>query len=398
MVGPHFSFSLDREQGGARAGRIRTPHGAVATPAFLPVATQASVKALTPQEVAGVGAGMVLCNAYHLAMRPGVETVAGLGGLHRFMGWNGPILTDSGGFQAFSMGALRRVDDQGINFRSHLDGSERYLSPESAMENQRRLGADIIMCLDQCIAFGADKEPVAQAMERTHRWAEACYRRHSASQAGNTQETRGQALFGIVQGGAFDDLREESARFITSIPFSGYAIGGLAVGESKAQMYHTTAQVAGLLPADKPRYLMGVGSPEDLVECVVRGVDMFDCVLPTRLGRNGAVFTRRGRLDITKGQFKDHSGPLEDGCDCYTCGHFSAAYLWHLFRAKELLGLRLASIHNLRFILRLMAEIRRSIIEGSFDRYRLEFFESYSPTDEAARNEQKGQWLQARGA
>ena len=397
MPGQHFSFSVNHEQGGGRAGEIQTPHGSVTTPVFMPVATQASVKTLTPQEVTEVGAGMVLSNAYHLALRPGVETVQRLGGLHRFMGWNGPILTDSGGFQAFSMGALRRVDDEGIHFRSHLDGSEHYLTPELATENQQRLGADIIMCLDQCIAFGADRGPVAQAMDRTHRWAEACYLRHSASQTGKTSETQDQALFGIIQGGTFDDLRQESARFITSIPFSGYAIGGLAVGESKSQMYDTTAQVAALLPQNKPRYLMGVGSPEDLVECVARGVDMFDCVLPTRLGRNGAVFTRKGRLDVTKREFMEQSGALEPDCDCYTCGHFSAAYLWHLFRAKELLGPRLASIHNLRFFLRLMAEMRQSIIEGRFDQFRQEFAKCYRPTDSAARQKQKGQWLKARG-
>lgn len=397
MPGTPFSFQLSHEHAGARAGEIRTPHGSVATPAFMSVATQASVKTLTPEEVSAVGAHIVLCNAYHLFLRPGVETVRRLGGLHRFMGWSGPILTDSGGFQAFSMGALRRVDDQGIHFRSHLDGSEHYLSPQLATENQQRLGADIIMCLDQCIAFGADRKPVLQAMDRTHRWAKACYLSHSASQSDKSPGTEDQALFGIVQGGTFEDLRQESARFITSIPFQGYAIGGLAVGESKAQMYRTTGQVAALLPQDKPRYLMGVGSPEDLVECVAQGVDMFDCVLPTRLGRHGAVFTSSGRLDITKGRFMEQSGALENGCDCYTCCHFSAAYLCHLFRAKELLGPRLATIHNLRFILRLMAEMRQSIIEGRFDRFRQEFAQTYRPTNEEARQEQKSQWLSARG-
>ena len=344
---------------------------------------------------------MVLCNAYHLYLRPGVDTVQDLGRLHRFMGWSGPILTDSGGFQAYSMGALRRIDDQGINFRFHLDGSEHFLSPELATQNQERLGADIIMCLDQCIAFGADRKSVTQAMERTHRWAEVCYQSHAASQSDSRSGEADQALFGIVQGGTFEDLRQESARFISEIPFSGYAIGGLAVGESKAEMYRTTGQVATLLPQDKPRYLMGVGSPEDLVECVAQGVDMFDCTLPTRLGRNGALFTRRGRIDITKrGQMEqmEHSEPVEKDCDCYTCCHFSTGYLLHLFKAKELLGPRLASIHNLRFIFRLMEEMRQAIAEGRFEAFRQEFTQTYQPTNEAARQEQKSRWLKARGA
>ena len=387
-----FSFRVEHNQGGARVGEVHTPHGSLATPAFMPVGTQAAVKALSPEEVTAVGVEMLLCNAYHLYLRPGVETVHRLGGVHRFMGWSGPILTDSGGFQVFSMGALRRVDDDGVLFRSHLDGREHFFSPELATANQARLGADIIMCLDQCIAYGAGKEEVRQAMERTHRWAESCYRRHSASETSGSQ-----ALFGIVQGGVFEDLRKESARHITSIPFQGYAIGGLAVGESKAQMYETTRQVTALLPKDRPRYLVGVGSPEDLVECAAWGVDLFDCVLPTRVARHGALFTKHGRLDITKQRFVDQSGPVDPDCDCYACRNFSAAYLCHLFRSKELLGPRLASIHNLRFIMRLMADLRRSIVEGRFEVFRREFGETYRPTDEAARREQKARWLEARG-
>ncbi len=392
MAESEFSFRLKHTQGGGRVGEFTTPHGRVATPAFLPVATQGTVKGLTPDEVAALGAQMVLGNAYHLYLRPGVETVSRLGGLHRFMGWPGPILTDSGGFQAFSMAALRKVDDGGIRFRSHLDGSEHWFSPELATANQERLGADIIMCLDQCIAHGVSKDEVRRAMERTHRWAQVCYRSHLASETAGSQ-----ALFGIVQGGAFDDLRDESIRFITSIPFQGYAIGGLAVGESKDQMYEITRQVAGQLPPDKPRYLMGVGSPEDLVECVARGVDMFDCALPTRVARNGALYTLSGRVDISKRRFAEWTGPLEEECDCYTCRHFSAAYLSHLFRAKELLGLRLASIHNLRFIVRLMVEVRAAIGEGRFDRFRQDFRSTYRPTDEAARQSQKKRWLETRG-
>jgi queuine tRNA-ribosyltransferase len=387
-----FSFQVKHTQGQVRVGEFTTPHGRVATPAFMPVATQATVKTLTPDEVMSLGAEIVLCNAYHLYLRPGVATVQGLGGLHRFMGWPRPILTDSGGFQAFSMGALRRIDAQGIQFRSHIDGSEHQFTPELATANQEGLGADIIMCLDQCIAYGSSKDEVHHAMERTHRWAEACYCAHDASESAGRQ-----ALFGIVQGGTFLDLRDESTQYITDIPFDGYAIGGLAVGESKAQMYEITQQVADQLPVDKPRYLMGVGSPEDLVESVYRGVDMFDCVLPTRVARNGALFTRQGRVNIANRRFAELDEPLEAGCDCYTCRNFSAAYLWHLFKAREILGLRLATVHNLQFIIRLMAEMREAIRESRFDQFHSSFLSAYQPTDEAVRQEQKGKWLKARG-
>lgn len=392
MTGTGFSFQVNHSQGSARSGIIQTPHGAVATPAFMPVGTQASVKGLSPEEVGGLGASIVLANAYHLYLRPGVETVQRLGGLQQFMSWNRPVLTDSGGFQAFSMGSLRRVDDEGIRFRSHLDGSEHYLTPELATLNQQLLGADIIMCLDQCISYGAGRDEVFRAMERTHRWADTCYHSHASS-----PYAQAQALFGIVQGGTFDDLREESARVITSIPFHGYAIGGLAVGESKSQMYRTTGQVTFLLPYDKPRYLMGVGSPEDLVKSVANGVDLFDCVLPTRVARNGGLFTRRGRMNITNRLYMEQREPLEEDCDCYACRHFSVAYLWHLFKSKELLGARLASIHNLRFIMRLMNDMRQAITEDRFDRFQQEFEETYIPTDEAVRQDQKTKWLRARG-
>jgi queuine tRNA-ribosyltransferase len=357
----------------------------------MPVATQATVKTLTPEEVASLGASMVLSNAYHLYLRPGVEAVQRLGGLHHFMGWRRPILTDSGGFQAFSMGSLRRVDDSGIRFRSHIDGSEHQFTPELATRNQEALGVDIMMCLDQCITYGATRDEVTQAMRRTHRWAEICYQTHASSETAATQ-----AQFGIVQGGTFPDLRDESARFITSIPFDGYAIGGLAVGESKSQMYEVTQQVAEQLPPDRPRYLMGVGSPEDLVESVARGVDMFDCVLPTRVARNGALFTQRGRVNILNRRFADLDQPLEANCDCYTCRNFSAAYLWHLFKAREILGLRLATVHNLRFILRLMTDLRDAILEERFDQFQCAFLNTYQPTDEAIRQKQKEKWLRAR--
>ncbi len=386
-----FSFSLQHTDGAARAGELQTPHGGALTPLFMPVATQATVKGLTADEVAQVGAQVVLSNAYHLYLRPGVPTVESLGGLQRFMGWRGPMLTDSGGFQAFSMGALRKIDDSGIRFRSHLDGSEHHFTPELATSNQIRLGADIVMCLDQCIAYGAIKQDVRRAMDRTHRWAQECYQLHRASDAA------GQALFGIVQGGTFEQLREESVQSIASIPFHGYAVGGLAVGEPKDQLYEFTRQVTNRLPEDKPRYLMGVGSPEDLVEGVARGIDMFDCALPTRVARNGSLFTPEGRVDITKQRFAGQAGPLDDRCDCYTCLNYSAAYLRHLFRAKELLGLRLASVHNLRFVLRLMERIREAVLENRFESFRREFLDEYRPTDETARQEQKLRWLKERG-
>ena len=389
-----FNFQLHHTDGAARAGELETPHGKALTPFFMPVATQATVKALTPEEVRDVGAQVVLSNAYHLYLRPGVETVVNLGGLHKFMGWDGPILTDSGGFQAFSMGPLRKVSDDGIRFRSHIDGSEHNFTPELATANQEGLAPDIAMCFDQCIAYGASEKQVRQAMERTHRWAQSCFDAHQSSATGAPS---GQALFGIVQGGTFPELRDESARAISAIPFHGYAVGGLAVGENKEDMYRFTGQVAEVLPEDKPRYLMGVGSPEDLVEGVARGIDMFDCALPTRVARNGNLFTPEGRVDITKARYAEQQGPLDETCDCYTCRNYSAAYLRHLFRAKELLGLRLASIHNLRFVLALMERIRASILEKRFDAFRRDFLDRYQPANEAARQAQKERWLQTRG-
>lgn len=386
-----FSFQLLHTQGQARAGEITTPHGKITTPAFMPVATQGTVKTLTWDEVREQGAQVVLGNAYHLYLRPGADVVREMGGLHRFIGWNGPILTDSGGYQVFSMGNLRQIDDDGVVFRSHLDGGEHRFTPQSATANQESLGADIIMCFDQCIAFGASQDEVQRAMDRTHRWAKICSDTHMTSASSNTQ-----ALFGIVQGGVFDDFRAESADFISSLPFQGIAIGGLAVGETKSQMYEITSNVVARLPRDKPRYLMGVGSPEDLVECVGRGVDMFDCALPTRVARNGALFTPQGRVDITKRRFAGQADPLDTECACYACRNFSAAYLHHLFRAKELLGLRLASIHNLHFIMRLMGDMRQSILRGQFEEFRRRFLETYQPTNEAVRQAQKEKWIEAR--
>ena len=398
MTAAPFAYQLRHQDGAARAGQLTTPRGAILTPAFMPVATQATVKTLTPEEVAGLGAQIILGNAYHLYLRPGVDLLRRLGGLHHFMDWPRPILTDSGGFQAFSMGALRRVDDDHIRFRSHIDGSEHIFTPELAIANQQGLGADIIMCLDQCIAFGAPRAEVQRAMERTHRWAQVCYDAHYIRPAPEYADTAaGQALFGIVQGGTFPDLRRQSAEFIAALNFPGCAIGGLAVGESKAQMYEITAQVTELLPADKPRYLMGVGSPEDLVAGVAAGVDLFDCVLPTRVARNGALFTAAGRVNIANRRFAEWDEPLDPDCDCYACRRFTAAYLRHLFRAKEALGMRLASLHNLRFILRLMDNIRAAIAENRFAQFRQDFHAAYRPTDAATRQQQKERWLAARG-
>lgn len=385
-----FDFQLQHTDGSARAGELVTPHGKALTPFFMPVATQATVKGLTPEEVRGVGAQVVLSNAYHLYLRPGVETVSKLGGLHKFMGWDGPILTDSGGFQAFSMGPLRKVSDDGIKFRSHIDGSEHNFTPKLATANQEALAPDIAMCFDQCIAYGATEAEVRQAMDRTHHWAQDCFDVHQASPTGAAS---GQALFGIVQGGTFEELRDESARVISAIPFHGYAVGGLAVGENKEDMYRFTGQVTELLPQDKPRYLMGVGSPEDLVEGVARGIDMYDCALPTRVARNGSMFTPEGRVDISKARYAEQQGPLDETCDCYTCQNYSAAYLRHLFRAKELLGLRLASIHNLRFVLSLMERMRAAIFEDRFESFRRGFMDAYKPANEVARQQQKEHWL-----
>jgi len=371
----------------ARAGTLITPHGSVPTPVFLPVGSQGTVKTLTPDDLKSLGVGMILANTYHLYLRPGVEIIGKLGGLHKFMAWEGPILTDSGGFQVFSLGHLRRVSDEGALFRSHIDGSEHFLTPELAIDLQEKLGADIIMVLDECPPYGDDFESIRRAMERSHLWAEKCKRRH---------KKRAQALFGIVHGGTFAELRHQSADFITSLDFPGYAIGGLSLGEPKEVMHDMLDETVALLPEDRPRYLMGVGSPEDLVECVARGVDMFDSALPTRLGRNGAVFTQRRRYNIGNARFKTKKGPIDPDCDCYTCRTFSAAYVHHLFKAQELLAYRLATVHNVRFITRLMEQIRRSILNGTFSSFREDFIRSYQTTDAEIRAEQKVKWLLAR--
>jgi queuine tRNA-ribosyltransferase len=379
-------LTLQATDGSARAGTLHTPHGDVPTPAFMPVATQGSVKALDPTDLKAVGANIVLSNTYHLYLRPGVAIVRSLGGLHGFMRWDGPILTDSGGFQVFSLEHLRKVTDDAVIFRSHIDGSTHTFTPEAAIAHQAGLGADIIMPLDICVPSDSDRPTVEAAVEQTSRWAARCREAHTRPD---------QYLFGIVQGGLFPDQRKRSGEFLVSLGFPGYSIGGLSVGESKEAMYETVSVTTPLLPTDAPRYLMGVGSPEDLVECVARGVDMFDCVLPTRIARNSALFVREGRVNIDTAPFKTKNAPIEDGCDCYTCRTFSAAYLHHLFRAKELLAFRLATIHNLRFVLRLMEEMRGAIFAGRFEEYRKEFHQRFTPPDEKTRHTQKQKWLEA---
>ncbi len=372
-----FSFDLikEDERTGARAGMMHTLHGHIATPVFAPVGTQATVKSMTPVDLRELGATLILANTYHLYLRPGTDLVAQLGGLHRFMGWDGPILTDSGGFQVFSLEGLRQVSDKGVTFHSHIDGSTHTLTPELVIAAQEKLGADIIMAFDEC-PDPTDYDYNRQAMERTHGWAERCLAAKTRSD---------QALFGIVQGGIFADLRAESAAFLTSLDFDGYGIGGLSVGETKPQMHAMLEVLHPLLPRHKPRYLMGVGSPEDLFECVARGVDQFDCVLPTRIARNGAVFTRWGRLNLRNAQFAEDPGPIEEDCACYTCRTFSRAYLRHLIIAKEITGLRLATLHNLHFMLETMRRIRQSILDGTFADYRADFLALYQVVPEAAR-------------
>jgi len=326
----------------------------------MPVGTQATVKAVSPRDLHELGARIILANTYHLYLRPGDERIARLGGLHRFMGWDGPILTDSGGYQVFSLAQRRKIDADGVTFRSHIDGSEHRFTPQKAIAIQENLGADVIVCLDEC-ATPDDYDYNVAALGRTHAWAERC-------KAAKTRSD--QALFGIVQGGIFPDLREQSARFLTGVGFDGYAVGGLSVGETKEQMHAVLEVLDPLLPAGQPRYLMGVGTPEDLVECVARGVDMFDCVLPTRMARNGGALTRSGRLNLRNARFADDPAPLEPGCTCYTCTHFSRAYLRHLVLANEILGHHLLTLHNLHLMLTIARELREAILEGRFQAYR----------------------------
>ena len=366
-----FTFTLlkDDSETSARLGKISTDHGEISTPVFIPVGTQATVKALTPEELKELGAGIILSNTYHLYLRPGHELIKGLGGLHKFMHWDYPLLTDSGGFQVYSISANQKVAEEGINFQSHLDGSRHFLSPELCMEIQEALGTDIAMCLDECVPYPASYEYTNDSLERTTRWAKRCQK---------SKRRKEQALFGIVQGGMFKDLREKSARALVDLDFDGYAVGGLSVGESTSLMLEIVEYTTALLPERKPRYLMGVGRPEDMVEAVKRGIDMFDCVLPTRNARNGMLFTSSGKIVIKNARHKREDIPIDPHCNCYTCKHYSRAYLHHLFAAKEILSSILNTIHNLYYYLNLMAEMRTSIKEGTFARFCQKFYESRS--------------------
>jgi queuine tRNA-ribosyltransferase len=362
-----FTFRIEARDGRARRGALATPHGELVTPLFAPVGTQGTVKSVTPRQLEELGVGLVLANTYHLHLRPGDERIARLGGLHRFMDWGRPILTDSGGFQVFSLSKNRQLDEDGVTFRSHLDGSTQRLTPESAIAIQENLGADLIMALDVCPP-ARERSEVEEAVRLTHAWAERCVR---------AQRRPDQALFGIVQGGIFPDLRARSAEVIASLDLPGIAIGGLSVGEDKEQMAAILDQLDSDLPTDKPRYLMGVGSPEDLVEGVRRGIDLFDCVLPTRLARNHAALTRQGRLNLRAAIYADDPGPIDPACACYACSHFSRAYLRHLCLAREILAATLLTLHNLHCLLRLMEDLRDSISEGRLDAFGDAFLDGY---------------------
>ncbi len=381
----HFRFERIHTDGAARLSVFHTPHGPIHMPAFAPVGTLANVKTLEPRDLAEAGCELVLANTYHLYLRPGHELIERLGGLHAFMAWNGPILTDSGGYQVFSLAHNRRLDDDGVTFRSHVDGSLHRFTPESVMVVEQALGPDIAMVLDEC-PNPLDRAANEQALARTHRWAERCKAAHTRPD---------QALFGIVQGGVFPDLRQAGADFLTALDFPGYAIGGLAVGETKAQMYATLDETCPALPADKPRYLMGVGAPEDIVESVHRGVDMFDCVLPTRIARNGALFTPQGRINLRNAQYAEDPRPVQEDCACYTCRTFSRAYLRHLYKAREISALRFGTIHNVYFMQDLMRRIRQSIAQGCFADFRTDFLANYRISDQAVRHAQRQRRVEA---
>jgi queuine tRNA-ribosyltransferase len=375
----HFHFACHKVDGQARLSTFETPHGAIQMPAFAPVGTLANVKTLEPRDLTEMGAQLILANTYHLYMRPGHELIERLGGLHKFMAWDGPILTDSGGYQVFSLADQRKLTDDGVTFRSHIDGSIHHFTPESVMAIEQALGPDIAMVLDEC-PDPLDRAYNIAALDRTHRWAERCKAAHDRPD---------QALFGIVQGGVFPDLRQESARFLGELDFDGYAVGGLAVGETKEQMYATLDETCPALPGDKPRYLMGVGAPEDIVESVYRGIDMFDCVLPTRIARNGSLFTPDGRINLRNARFTEDTRPVQEDCTCYTCRTFSRAYLRHLYKAKEITALRLGTIHNLHFMMTLMADIREAIAAGRFDAFREEFLARFQISNQTVRHEQR---------
>lgn len=355
---------------GARAGLLHTPHGTFKTPMFMPVGTQATVKTVTPDELEEMGAQIILGNTYHLFLRPGTELIAEAGGLHDFMNWHKGILTDSGGFQVFSLGDTRKIKEEGVYFRSILDGSKQFLSPEVATRAQEELGSDIAMAFDECIPYPAEYDYAKKSTERTTRWAERCLKAH-------TRKDRG--MFGIIQGGMYKDLRKQSAAEITSLPFDGFAIGGLSVGEPHDLMYEILEHTTQYMPVNKARYLMGVGTPDCLVEGVARGVDMFDCVFPTRVARNGMAMVHSGRMNMKNKQYERDFTPIEEGCQCYTCRHFTRAYIRHLYKAEELLAFRLITIHNLFFLLQFMRDMRQAIIDGNFGDFREVLWQAIAP-------------------
>lgn len=365
-----FSYELIHTcaQSGARLGVLHTPHGDIQTPIYMPVGTAAVVKAMTSREMEEIGTQILLSNTYHLHLRPGEDLVAEAGGLHRFMDWHKPILTDSGGFQVFSLAGIRTIAEEGVTFQSHLDGSRQFIGPETSMDIQQKLGADIAMAFDVCSPYPCDYDTAKANMERTHRWAQRCKEHH-------TRED--QALFGIVQGAFYKDLRIESAKTLSDMDFIGYGIGGLSVGEPKPIMYEMLEEMMPYMPAHKPRYLMGVGTPDCLIEGVLRGIDMFDCVLATRIARNGTALTSAGRLVVRNAQYARDFGPIDPECDCYACTHFSRAYVRHLIKAGEITGGRLLSIHNLRFLIQLMERVRQAIAEDRFLDFRKEFYAKY---------------------
>lgn len=357
----------------ARVGEIKTNHGIIKTPVFMPVGTRATVKTMTPEEVKDLGAQIILSNTYHLFLRPGPEIVEKAGGLHKFMNWHGPILTDSGGFQVFSLSANRKITEEGVTFRSHIDGSKQFLSPEVSIDVQNSLGSDIIMAFDECAPYPATYEYIEHSMNRTTRWAKRCKDHH--------KNTDNQALFGIVQGGMYKDLRKKSAEDLVAMDFPGYAVGGLSVGEPKDIMVDILDYTTDFLPEDKPRYLMGVGTPDYLFEAVEHGIDMADCVLPTRIARNGTAMTSVGKVIAKNGKYKEDFTSLDENCDCYTCKNYTKAYIRHLFNVNEILAYRLLSIHNIYFLTKLMENIRNAILEDRFLEYKKEFYKSYGYED-----------------
>lgn len=366
------------KQTGARLGIVHTPHGSFETPTFMPVGTLGTVKAMSTEELKEIGAGMILSNTYHLWLRPGTEVIQQAGGLHKFMNWDGPILTDSGGFQVFSLSKLRDIQEEGVHFRHHLNGSKLFLSPEKAMEIQNILGSDIMMAFDECPPYPASHDYMKKSVDRTTRWAKRCIEAHARPEE--------QALFGIVQGGEYEDLRERSAKALVELDFPGYAIGGLSVGEPKDVMNRVLEFTVPHLPEDKPRYLMGVGTPDSLIDGAIRGIDMYDCVLPTRIARNGTLMTSNGRLVVRKKEYEFDFGPLDENCDCHVCKTYSRAYIRHLIRTDEILGLRLTSYHNLYFLVNLMEQVREAIREDRLGDFREQFFEQYGYNKPNAKN------------